>query len=70
MRVKFGPYWFEHIGPGVVEIENTSGTKFKVMISSLESFVADGLRAELKREVDTAEARDILRGRWRLGGAP
>lgn len=70
MRHKHGPYWFEETGPGVVEIENTSGTKFKVMITALESFVAARLRAELlteiTRELETAEPRDILRRRWRV----
>ncbi len=64
--MKHGPYGFEIVSPGIVEITNTSGTKFKVMVSALESFLAEQLRAEIHRELDTAEARDVLHGRWRV----
>ncbi len=60
---KCGPYTFIHDGDalsGIVEIVNTSGTRFKVMGTALRQFVAGAVRDAKIAELEHADDRTIL----------
>lgn len=60
---KIGPYSFTHDGDwrdGIVEIVNTSGTKFRVMGSVLRAFVVEQVRQERIAKLERASHDEIF----------